>query len=144
MTTNKELAVAYRKIAYLYESIGKDAQARVNRNCADELDPPQPEYPDGTAAWVTNQYGRRYLCTWHAENREWCIGGPDGDSAPGKVTKVEPLRVLADDEIAIKCGVSRARDWRDHADHARQACPMAAGLCAEMAAALDAEAGEQS
>lgn len=160
MTTDKERAEVYRELAAELPTEAYWSRPMLTRK-ADELDPPKPQWADGTVAWVTNQYGRRYLCTWHAKNREWCIGGPDGDSAPGKVTKVEPLRVLGDDEIALPreaferftvgstarevSNQYRAATAREVSEQYRAAGEKFAARAMEAYAdALDAEAGEQS
>ena len=64
-----------------------------------------PEYPEGTVAWVTTSHERRdtpdrtILCAFR--DGQWRIG--DTKVVPvGDVHKVEPLRVLANDEIAVK------------------------------------------
>lgn len=130
MTTDKERAEVYRELA--------------------------AELP--TVAWVANRFGYRYLCTWQADNREWYIGGPDGASSPGEVTKVEPLRVLGDDEIAVKrfevdymgpCDTT-AKFMREAAnraaklDHGSNVTRAVRKVLRGYADALDAEAGGKS
>jgi hypothetical protein len=64
-----------------------------------------PEYPEGTIAWVTGVTGHRTIA-WREDGR-WMTNRDEGALATSyfpdhNVTKVEPLRVLADDEIAVK------------------------------------------
>ena len=74
-----------------------------------------PEYPEGTIAWVTRANERtRWLAIF--SYGQWHDGeGPNVGEALFDVTKVEPLRVLADDEIAVKrqFGVFKATPAED-------------------------------
>lgn len=103
-----------------------------------------PEYPEGTVAWVkdADRNGRDLggLCEWR--------GGQWYDSGKvrviGKHEKVEPLRVLADDEIAVKRGFIQGWQFRADADaldkhHGHADCSTSHWL-RRIADALDAEA----
>ena len=61
-----------------------------------------PEYPAGTVAWVsTKAFTLRQLSIF--EDGKWRTTEGSAISFPAEsITKVEPLRVLADDEIAVK------------------------------------------
>ena len=61
-----------------------------------------PEHPEGTVAWVTQAHGHtRWLAIFRYG--QWHDGeGPNAGEGLFDVVKVEPLRVLADDEIAVK------------------------------------------
>ena len=156
MTTDKERAEVYRELA---DELPMDAywDRSALTHKADLLDPPKPQWADGTVAWVTNSHQRTYLCQWCDTEDNWCIGGPDGDSAPGSVTKVEPLRVLADDEMAVKrfevdymgpCDTT-AKFMREAADratklgHGSNVTRAVRQVLRGYADTLDAEAGEQ-
>lgn len=104
MTTEKEIAETYRKAAYELLLQNFDDAAAHLRKRADALDPPKPVYPDGTVAWVTSVTGIRYLASrydkeWHADFANGV--GVSVVAFDEAVTKVEPLRVLGDDEIAL-------------------------------------------
>ncbi|HEY9494677.1 MAG TPA: hypothetical protein VIR15_07485 [Intrasporangium sp.] len=60
-----------------------------------------PEYPEGTVAWVTYDDDVRYLgCR---VDGGWTHSSEGADDLLDRwVKKVEPLRVLADDEVAVK------------------------------------------
>ena len=110
MTTDKELADAYRlvKVDAWGREGGASARAfateRINK-----LDPPKSTYPEGTIAWVTyaDAISRPYqaLARYDADENEWVMERTHNRAActvtGDNVTKVEPLRVLGDDEIAI-------------------------------------------
>lgn len=151
MTTDKERAAAYRLVAAeLPTDAYWDGPGLTRR--ADELDPPKPEYPDGTLAWLAHPNGDRLLCEWSTQESNWCIGGKDGDSIPSQRCSVEPLRVLADDEIALPRAAfdlafgprdsARARQYAETAGF--QGFSAAASVFRAYADALDAEAGDQS
>ena len=106
-----------------------------------------PEYPEGTVAFITvGDRGAQWIAvrrdgTW----RSRMSGDVTWDDR--EVTKVEPLRVLADDEVAVK--VARTATERGFASEdvrimareadGRELTCTAAGLRA-FADALDAEA----
>lgn len=143
MTTDKAIAEALRQIADIYESIGYNDSARIERQGADFLDPPKPKWADGTIAWVTDKFGQQYLLCWDAASSMWRTGGTGGAAILhiDQVTKVEPLRILADDEVAINVGQD-AYHWRDHAVHAGVACPTAQDICTEIAHAIEERGAE--
>ena len=60
-----------------------------------------PEYPEGTVAWVTAGSGRARHKAYLRRGQWWTMSG-DNSSDLQPIWKVEPLRVLADDEIAVK------------------------------------------
>lgn len=142
MTTedNKRIASVRRQIADLYDSIDRTKPAEIERSMADELDPPQPQWESGQIAWVTDKEAGRHLCVWRNSCRAWCIGGGTGGSRVlYNPIKVEPLRVLADDEVAINVGSSRARatHWRQHAQHIGSTCTTARNACEQIAEAIE-------
>lgn len=116
MTTDKEKADAYRSIADIYDSIGANVAANYCRSDADELDPPKPACPDGTIAWVTGTDKMRRLClrrkdVWVARfEPDGLVGSGIYDSS---ASKVEPLRVLGDDEIPVRRVDGNAEALRD-------------------------------
>ena len=143
MPTDKELADAYRLVLADNKSI---VLTSVATRRIDELDPPKPNYADGTVAWVTDRTGYRWISV--RSNGDWQSRSDAEHSGYVGIVKVEPLRVLADDEIAIKriWQSSTAAEWRAEAKHAQsQDYPThaAAGLCNAYADALDAEAGDR-
>ena len=89
-----------------------------------------PEYPEGTVTWVTHRTIKTYRRLAHMHNGRWTFDhdetGVDHSLAAGDILKVEPLRVLADDEIAVKrvryldgsAKEPRARVFREHAEGA--------------------------
>jgi len=110
MPTDKELAVAYRLACQRLFMYDFDDAVAALKEFADELDPPKPEYPDGTVAWVTSgRFAPSYKPQTHLCQRQagdWvstttadgsCLAMVDEKH----VIKVEPLRVLAEGEIAI-------------------------------------------
>lgn len=165
MTTDKELADAYRlvKVDAWGREGGASARAfateRINK-----LDPPKSTYPEGTIAWVTyaDAISRPYqaLARYDADENEWVMERTHNRAActvtGDNVTKVEPLRVLGDNEIAIpRIDVdymgphdTTAKFMREAANRARD---LGHGSCVTEAVqavlrayadALDAEAGD--
>lgn len=60
-----------------------------------------PEYADGDLAWVTAGSGHVRSTAFYRGGKWWIIGGSvTSDLEP--VHKVEPLRILGDDELAVK------------------------------------------
>lgn len=146
MITDKELAAGYRRAAKKVREYGWFTPADQLDDEADELDPPKPEFPDGTVAWVDVKPN------WHQvmirANGKWRSDPDAGGVYDDQVTKVEPLRVLANDEIAIK-RIDRldddgAEDNRNYARHLK-GCghTVAADLVSAYADACDAEAGDR-
>jgi len=113
-----------------------------------------PEYPEGMQADVTT--GRRPesgfgVTTVHLgavrRGGKWVTalnadGRGRGQLAEEMVVKVEPIRVLADDEIAVKRqAISDADLWREMSDsQSLGKNPAAAQIARDYADALDAEA----
>lgn len=64
---------------------------------------PAPDWPEGTIAWV-----RGAETEWLLQRRggRWFDGSGDGAISYGdyNVTAVRPLRILGDDEVAVKRG----------------------------------------
>lgn len=152
MPTDKELADAYRIVAEDYykhpvsESTGRGSFTSSCRKIADELDPPEPEWPDGTYARVCYGSGEDTSVSYvKMVGGEWChANGLSSYELRHEVTKVEPLRVLADDEIAVKRQwvTCPASSWRYEAKRCMDGSPVvsaAAGLCNAYADALEAE-----
>lgn len=147
MPTDEELADAYRLILDDYNNWAADPLDLAVR--IDELDPPKPECAAGTPAYVTFHDGTTALCT-RGLRGEWWPGGsqllssrPFHDSC---VTKVEPLRVLGDDEIALPRRAFGGRDAefaRSVARRLRKYSSTAANALRAYADALDAEAGDR-
>ena len=156
MTTNKELADAYRLIAD--NDFGAKHRAYLSDR-ADELDPPKPAWPDGMYAIVTfeQRFDERVLASyaWRFAG-EWVTADGRRVCDDDDVTKVEPLRVLGDNEIAIpRIDVdymgphdTTAKFMREAANRARD---LGHGSCVTEAVqavlrayadALDAEAGD--
>lgn len=113
MTTDKEAAAAYRLLADYRDKkiwecgVDKSQTADRYRKIADELDPPKPTWPNYTVAYVTTQGGGKALARYDAVDREWECSWSKYNAADAiifedDVVKVEPLRVLGDDEIAVK------------------------------------------
>lgn len=104
---NKQKADKLRAVIGILEDIGlgRTAEADELRRVLDILDPPKPEWPDGTIAWVSGVepiqsrcIAVRYHGAWRITNQG--VGGVVV-RRDENVTKVEPLRVLADDQIAV-------------------------------------------
>lgn len=72
---------------------------------------PEPEYPDGTIAWVDVKPN------WHqvmVRSRGKWRSNPDASGVHDEaVTKVEPLRVLSDDEIPLPRSTFAGMTWED-------------------------------
>lgn len=110
---------------------------------------PAPEWSEGTIAWVRSQWSE---CEWLMQRRgnRWFDGDDDGlTNEPGGrpysidddvVTSVRPLRILGDDEVAVKrMDPDRSPAWwRVCAETLTLDGPVAA-LMRAYAAALDAE-----
>lgn len=99
------------------------------------------EYPDGTIAWVTSTTAHTYLSVRDGGRWRHGLGGGVTLLDPS-VSRVEPIRVLADDEIAVKRrqGIT-AMVWRNFAkDHRDEGLNATADLCEAYADALEAEA----
>ena len=102
-----------------------------------------PEYPEGTIAWVTLPFGDR--CVAVRFDGKWRTG--TGQPFYTTVTNVEPLRVLADDEIAVKrvkyltghVSEPAAATFREYAE-GKGSGYVYGQLAANYADALDAEA----
>lgn len=110
--TDKEKADKLRAAAGILEDLeGFGEYAEVLKASAEKLDPPRPEWPDGTIAAVTytNLIGNESTGYLARRNGVWCYANGLAACRDDAVTKVEPLRVLADDEIALPV-VSRSRD----------------------------------
>lgn len=112
---------------------------------------PKPEYADGTIAWVTTEVPSpgRVTTVRHLAQRndgEWRIRPENpSDILPlheASVTRVEPLRVLGDDEIAVKRPSYGAASIRAHLLEKPHLCPVANVIAGLVADALDAEAGD--
>ena len=104
-----------------------------------------PEWAEGNVAFVTQEgVGNRWIAVrrdgqWRAN----LTAGPT--SYVSRVTKVEPIRTLADDEIAVKRGWASPRDFRNDAArldkvHGHSECSVSL-LLRRIADALD-KAGE--
>lgn len=126
MTTDKEAAAAWRTLAEKADEQGLTRLAIERRKIADTIDPPKPTYADGTIAWVTYTHaiedGHPYqaLAQYDADENEWVMertpAGADCTVVGDNVTKVEPLRVLGDNEIALPVVTKVAGQLRDDAD----------------------------
>lgn len=156
MPNDKELAEAYRLVKEDWPNASgyTDNVPSVMEKRIDELDPPKPEYPDGLYAWVTytHQLGDghpyRALAQYDATDGEWVMElantGVSCAVTGDHVTKVEPLRVLGDDEIAMRRDVfkgatsSQARKYaRDLTDCSCCRHPAAAAVFAAYAGGVD-------
>lgn len=103
---------------------------------------PAPECPEGTIAWVRTQWSEREWLMQRRGNR-WFDGDDDEQSYSfddDVVTSVCPLRILGDDEVAVKrMDPDRSPAWwRVCAETLTLDGPVAA-LMRAYAAALDAE-----
>ena len=98
-----------------------------------------PEYPEGTVADLVWDDGARRRVWWTGEF--WSYLGSNDNPGWEEGYRVEPLRVLADDEIAVKRSKNDfAADYRAVARNARQGgFYMAAATADRYADALDAE-----
>ena len=100
--------------------------------------PIPPEWPDGTIAWVTDRRGRRYISV--RDGGRWCDSDSDSECInvlDSEVTRVEPLRVLAADEVAVKrVDDSNPAEWRNR--HMCYPDDDVASLCRAYAEALEA------
>ena len=104
-----------------------------------------PEWAEGTVAWVTLG-DVTWRCIAARKDGRWITDSrPDGSNptwlSDVRVTKVEPIRTLADDEIAVKRQECSARYWRHLADQRRGHHPDSATLADAYADALE-KAGE--
>lgn len=106
MPTEKDAAEAERVIGDYYNERNMPKTAKAHYELADAFDPPKLEYADGTVAWVTSgeTYKQTHLC--ERKDGSWVSTlGQDGKVFAfvdeKYVQHVEPLRVLADDEIAL-------------------------------------------
>lgn len=96
---DKEKADKLRAAAGILADLeGYAEYADVLKASAENLDPPAPTWPDGTIAWITFRDGQRWLAV--CRGKGWLVGGYDL-AVSKNIIKVEPLRVLADDEIAV-------------------------------------------
>jgi len=144
MPTDKDAAEAERIIGDYYNERNMPKTAKVHYELADAFDPPKLEWANGTVAWVTSggTYKQTHLC--ERKDGSWVSTlGQDGKVFAfvdeKYVQHVEPLRVLADDEIAIKrpdVG-GTARNWRNHRTEVMAADVSV--LCWAYADALEAE-----
>lgn len=148
MPTDTEAAQAMRVIAAWHLANNRPHLANLEDDRADELDPPKPTYPDGTYAAVTcaNDFVTRSYFARRV-NGEWVTADGRGLCDDQDVTKVEPLRVLADDEIAV--GImpftetpEKARRYAAELHDAQFG--VASLLYRRIADALDAETGGRS
>lgn len=109
---------------------------------------PAPEWPEGTIAWVRSQWSE---CEWLMQRRgnRWFDGDDDGlTNEPGGrpysidddvVVSVCPLRILGDDEVAVKRVFSNSSEyWRAYAETTMSSTPAAAKLMRAYADALEA------
>lgn len=102
-----------------------------------------PEHPEGTLAWVTAGTGHARHLACLEDGKWWVCGKRHTGLSP--IHRVEPLRILGDDEIAIKRPPSSLQHvWRSNAEHARD-CPRshagAAAACDLIADALERSDG---
>lgn len=152
MPTDTETAAAWRTLADGADEQGLHRLAIERRKIADTIDPPKPKYPEGTIAWVSG-IPRRCIAVRHDGAWRISMDGTGGVVVrhDENVTKVEPLRVLGYDEIAVKRVDAHSGELRDVAGcHAFDHDPLprlsskARLILDHYADALDAEAGDRS
>lgn len=103
--------------------------------------PPKVKYAEGTLAWVTAGTGHARHLACLEDGRWWVCGKRHTGLSP--IHKIEPLRILGDDEIAISPPSPSPSVWRSNAKHALDCNNVhtgAAGLCDLVADALEAKA----
>lgn len=107
MPTDKDAAEAWRTLAAYNKERNRGYLAVTQSQCAVELDPPKPEYPDGLYEFTSAING--FKMYHRREGGKWLdIYGEEtfiGDALPRWAPR--RLRVLADDEIAVKRDDSR-------------------------------------
>lgn len=121
MLTPKESAARRRHIADLFEQLGAIDTAQEQRRIADELDPPTPTYKDGIYRLANGQLAERDSSRNGADFPWEFTGTPGWQSDDGMTGRYAPtpIRVLADDELAIKreaVDTQGTEAWRDDAD----------------------------
>lgn len=120
--------------AYVKRTVEADVMERVNDAILAAL---PPEYPEGTVAWVTDEDHWRGLC--EMRDGAWWIAGRV--SLARSAAKVEPIRVLVEDEIAVKHHGGSPDIWREIAEQLRShGFYNVADLAFRYADALEAEA----
>lgn len=151
--TPAEIAAAHRVLAddedRRRDNLGLSGPAPMaewHRKEADELDPPKPTWPDGMYAIVTfeQRFDERALASYaRRAGDEWVTADGRKVCDDDDVTKVEPLRALGDDEIAVKrVGTSGAKFIRMQANVALLEDSSVYNVAHAYADALDAEAGD--
>jgi hypothetical protein len=112
-----------------------DAAGEVAEACRAAL---SPKYPEGTFAVVEPSPRERYFARW--DGAHWCTA--DGHVITHSDVKVEPIRTLADDEIAVRTGLVHEVDLRQAAKwlHRKKGWTETPDLLTRMANALAAEA----
>lgn len=151
--SDKERADKLRAAIGILEDIGFDEQADDLRDELIWIVPPKPQYEDGTIAWIKVEVDpcgvARYLAVRHGDYWVYAWEHESGQQTRGAwtdvgVREVMPLRILGDDQIAVKriWSTCSASNWRGEAknvwahDYPTHA---AATLCNAYADALEAE-----
>lgn len=157
MPTETETAAAMLTLAEHYDEQNMPCVATLWRRHAAKIDPPKPTYPDGFYRWYYADGWTNYVTR---KAGAWLdgYGKPDDQIIPLPSTKITPLRVLGDDEIALpRIDVdymgphdTTAKFMREAANRAKD---LGHGSCVTEAVqavlrayadALDAEAGDRS
>jgi hypothetical protein len=113
MPTEKDAAEAERIIGDYYNERNMPKTAKVHYELADSFDPPKLEWATGTFAVVTYDSGDAvsYL-RW---NGTYWTHANGIAAAVEHTAQVEPLRVLADDEVAVPVVTKAVGAIRDDA-----------------------------
>lgn len=160
MPTDTEAAAAWLVLADKADEQGLTRIAADRRRIAAELDPPKPVHPDGLYAWVTythelytdgNAYYRA-LAQYDAEQGEWVMErtrtGASCTVVANNVTKVEPLRVIDDQYVAVPVVTLATKTLVHDAEHLDRefgyGCKSSAVLRAYIEAVEAAQAGDRS
>ena len=116
---DKAKAAYYRELADVNERHGKPSLAAVQRRSADRLDPPKPEYPVGTIAWVTlkGYPGRR---VWRRTGTGWGVGDDFASTPDDFVESIEVIPTLPEGYVAVKDVTARTGWSAEHVRHVAQ------------------------